>query len=100
MLKIKTKYQRLNREEKKEAREKFYKTEFGQSLKPRFTRLLVVSILLFIYAIVLLLEAIIKHGSIWGYISSLIIFIFAIVFLIGRQKVISQKVNNYLIKKK
>lgn len=97
---IKTKYQSLNRQERKDAREKFYETDFGKTLKPRFTRLLVVSVLLFIYAIVLFVEALIKHGSIWGYVSSIIIFIFAIVFLIGRQKIISQKVNNYLIKKK
>lgn len=97
---IKTKYQRLNRQERKDAKEKFYETDFGKTLKPRFTRLLIVSILLFIYSIVLFLEAIIKNSSIWGYISSIIILIFAIVFFIGRQKVISQKVNNYLIKKK
>ena len=97
---IKTKYQQLSKKEKKIVREKFYETDFGKSLKPRFTRLLIISILLFIYSFILILEALIKHNSIWSYVSSFIILIFALVFFFGRREIINQKVNNYLIKMK
>lgn len=97
---IKNKYQRLNKKERKEAREKFYATEFGQEQKARFNRILLVSVLLFIYGIYLLIETIIKANSIWGYVSATTMFIFALVFAIGRHKVIIKNVNDYLIKKK
>ncbi len=97
---MQTKYERLDKNSRKKARIEFYNTPFGKTLKPRFTRLLTIAILLIIYGICLIIEAIIKKGSIWSYISAIIIFIFAIVFLVGRQRVIIKKVNDYLIKKK
>lgn len=97
---IKNKYQRLNHEEKKKAREDFYKTDFGKEQKPRFDRLLMVSILLFLFSIYLLIDAIIKKDSIFAYIATFILFIFSAVFFIGRHKVIVKNVNSYLIKKK
>lgn len=97
---IKNKYQRLTKQERKEAREKFYSTNFGKEQKSRFNRLLLISILLFIYSLYLLIDTIINHGSIWTYVLSGFIFIFALIFLIGRHKVIVKNVNDYLIKKK
>lgn len=97
---LKNKYQRLSPKEKKEARLKFYETSYGKQIKPRFNRLLIVSVILFFYATYLLIDAFIKNSSIWNYIASIIIYIFFLVFFIGRHKIIVRDVNNYLIKKK
>lgn len=97
---IKNKYQRLSYEEKRKAREDFYKTDFGKEQKPRFNRLIIVSILLFLFSIYLLIDAIIKKDSIFAYTAAILLFIFSAVFFIGRHKVIVKNVNSYLIKKK
>ena len=96
---LKNKYQRLTKEEKKEACQKFYQTEFGKKMKPVFKRLLIISILLFIYALVLVLDSLLKKGSIWNYVAAILVASCAFVFLIGRHKIIVRDVNNFLISK-
>lgn len=97
---LKNKYQRLSRDEKKKAREDFYQTNDGKALRYRFTRLLIVSILLILYGMFLIIETLVKHGSIFGIVSGILLFVFAFVFLIGRHKLIVDRVNKYLLKKK
>lgn len=97
---LKNKYQRLSRDEKKKAREDFYKTNDGKALHYRFTRLLIVSVLLILYGLFLIIETLVKHGSIFGIVSGILLFVFALVFLIGRHKLIVDRVNKYLLKKK
>lgn len=96
---VKNKYQRLNKDERKEARLKYYETEIGKVNKGRFTRLLWFGILSFIYSGVLIMDTIINKHSPWNYCLAGVMFIFALVFLIGREKIIIRNVNEYLIKK-
>ena len=97
---LKTKYQRLNKEEKKEATLKYYQTKAGQENKLRFFRLLMLGILLIIYSFGLLIYNYMeKNNSLWDYIWCAIIFIFGLVFIIGRYKIKIKKVNDYLTKK-
>lgn len=97
---LKNKYQRLNKEERKKAKEDFYKTEFGKSKKAIFNRILIYSILIILYGIILTIVGLIKHSSIWNYIAVILLFTCAFVLLIGRYKIIVRDVNNYLIKNK
>lgn len=97
---IKNKYQRLNKEERKKAREDFYKTDLGRNLKVRFNRLLIVSILLTLYSAYIFVDTFLNNGSLFGYSAGVLVLIFAFVFLIGRHKLIIEKTNSYLIKKK
>lgn len=97
---LKNKYQRLTKEEQKKAREAFYQTKTGQILKVRFTRLLITSLLLLIYGSYLIIDAIMKDARIFGITSGIILYIFSFVFLIGRHKLIIDKVNKFLIEKK
>ncbi len=97
---LKNKYQRLTKEEQKKTREAFYQTKTGQILKVRFTRLLITSLLLLIYGSYLIIDAIMKDARIFGITSGIILYIFAFVFLIGRHKLIIDKVNKFLIEKK
>ena len=96
---IKNKYQRLNKKERKDARLKYYETELGKVNKGRFTRLLWFGILSFIYSGVLILDTIINKHSPWNYSLAGVMFIFGLIFIIGRKKIIIRNVNEYLIKK-
>lgn len=97
---MKTKYQTLSKEEKKEAVLKYYNTEQGKENKARFTRLLIIGILCIIWGIVIIIDTIIQDGALWEYISAILVIGFGFVFLIGRAKIKARDVNNYLTKKK
>lgn len=93
-------YRDFSKEEKKQIRVEFYKTDFGKINKPRMTRLLIISLLLLIYSIYLFLDTLLNDGNIWGYVSMILILVFSIVFFIGRQKIFYRDLNNYLKKRK
>lgn len=92
----KYKYQRLSKEEKKEAKTKFYETEQGKLLKQRFKRILIYSIILILFGIYMLVEAYTKKNSYAQYVYGTILIIFGIGFLISRSYVLMRKVNEYI----
>ena len=96
----KNKYQKLTKEEKAHARARYYKTPTGSANKIRFTRLLICGILCLGYSLFLVIWTLIKKENFWNYILAGTMFIFGLIFLIGRGKIISRNVNNYLGKNK
>ena len=95
----KYKYQRLSKEERKEAKLEFYQTEQGIELKSRFKRILIYSIALILFGIYLIVEAFIKKDSIAQYVYGGIVTLFGIDFLVSRSYVIMKKVNEFIITK-
>ena len=95
----KYKYQRLTKEEKSDALEKFYQTELGINLKQRFKRILIYSIVLITFGIFLIINTYIKKDSNINYIYASLLIIFGIFFLIARRYVIMIKVNDFITKK-
>lgn len=96
----KNKYQRASKEEKRVAREEFFKTNFGQEQKKRLNRLLLYSALLLICAIYFTVENILNENSISTYVLCGFFVLFAIAFVVGRNYVIVKCVNEYMINKK
>lgn len=96
----KYKYQTLSKEEKKKVTDKYFNTNEGLELKKRLNRVLIYSIILFLFGLYLLIEEIIKNDSIAQYIYSSILMIISIVFLLFRRKLILEHVNDYLVTKK
>lgn len=96
----KYKYQRLSKEEKKEAKLEFYQTEQGIELKSRFKRILIYSIALILFGIYLIVEAFIKRDSTAQYVFGGIVTLFGVGFLISRSYIIMKKVNEFLTKSK
>ena len=96
----KYKYQRLSKDEKKEAKNNFYQTEQGIELKKRFNRILIYSIILILFGIYLLVEAYIKKDSYAQYVYGSILILFGIGFLISRGHVMMKKVNEFITKPK
>ena len=96
----KNKYQRSSKEEKKKAREAFFNTEYGKSLKTRLNRLVIYSVLLIACAIYFVIDNIINENSVTNYILAGFFVIFALIFLYGRHYVIVKNANDYMIKNK
>lgn len=96
----KYKYQRLSKDEKKEAKNNFYQTEQGIELKKRFNRILIYSIILILFGIYLLVEAYIKKDSYAQYVYGSILILFGIGFLISRGHVMMMKVNYFITTRK
>lgn len=94
------KYQKLTKEEKKKAKVEFYQTTQGIELKARFKRIIIYSIILLIFGLYLLIEAIIKDNSYAQYIYASILIIFSIGFIILKYYIEMIKVNDYLTKPK
>lgn len=94
------KYQKLTKEEKKKAKVEFYQTTQGIELKTRFKRIIIYSIILLIFGLYLLIEAIIKDNSYAQYIYASILIIFSIGFIISKFYAEMIKVNDYLTKPK
>ncbi len=96
----KNKYQRANKEEKKKARDGFFKTEFGAVQRKRLNRLLIYSALLVACAIYFIIDNAMNENLISTYVLSGFFFIFAGIFVWGRHYVIVKNVNEYMIKTK
>lgn len=94
------KYDRLTKEEKRKAKEEFFNTERGKSLKIRFNRIFIYGIILFVFGIILLVEAIIKKDSVAQIIYGSILILFGISFIIGRFIILRKQVNDFITKKK
>lgn len=95
----KYKYQTLTKEEKQKAKNDFYQTDNGKNLKKRFDRLFLYSILLTMFAIYIVISAIIKDDEFYNYIYGISLFVMAIIFLIGRYKIYLENINNFIVKK-
>lgn len=95
----KYKYQTLTKEEKRKAKNDFYRTDNGKNLKKRFDRLFLYSILLTMFAIYIVISAIINDDAFYNYIYGISLFVMAIIFLIGRYKIYLENINNFIVKK-
>ena len=95
---LKNKYQRMSKDEKKELKEKYYKTMEGTRIKYRLFNSKLYASLLFIWAIINTIIMITKKD--YSFINiTLIIFSssFAVLFTIFAHKIESEKLNSYAI---
>ena len=93
---LRLKYYSLTKEEKYKLKTDFYNTEYGNSLKTRLNRLLLTGILGILFSIYLL----IWPSNKWDIVTSIILIIASIIFIIGSYKVRINKINTYLTTKK
>ena len=96
---MKNKYQRMNKEEKKELIGDYKKTEFGKNYLFRLKRLLIIGIVGIAFAILEFLVAYFNKDDIWDYISSGLLLIISIVFIIGSIRLKGKQLNKYALKR-
>ena len=96
---MKNKYQRMNKEEKKEIQNKYYATNEGKAMKNRLIRLSIIGIMGILFSIYLIYSNYTQDGnSIWQYIMSGILIIASLIFIIGSINIRSKVLNKYAIK--
>ena len=96
----KNKYQRAPKEERRKAREAFFKTEFGAVQKKRLNRLIIYSVLLVACAIYFIVDNIMNENTVSNYVLAVFFIIFAAIFIYGRHYVIVKNTNDFMIKNK
>lgn len=96
---LKTKYQRMSKEDKKTAREKYYATPSGKAMKKTLRNGLICSILCFLVGAYLIYDAFVNTNKLLDQIYGIVTFIFGIIFLLAYYKIRSKKVNDFLTKK-
>lgn len=95
---MKTKYQRMKKEEKKKLLEEYKKTEKGKYVMAKLRNVIIIGILSYIYAIYLLLTA--SKENIWTYISAGSLLIAGCIFIVASLKLKQKSLNYFAIKKK
>lgn len=95
---MKVKYLRLNKEERKEARDKFFATEQGIKSKKSLNRSLICSILCMLFSIYLLIDAFKNTHETFDYIYGVCIAIISIMMFMFYLKIRVTVINNYLTK--
>ena len=74
----------------------FSQTEFGKKQMPRLKRIIIYGILLLLFSIILLIEAIIKHKDIFQYVAAAILFVFGLIFIIGERRILNNNLIDYI----
>ena len=92
----KLKYYYLSKEEKKELKNKFYQTELGIKINHLLLRLIIIGIIGILYSIYLF----IFRTNIYELITSIILLIISLIFILSTFKIRINKLNAYLVKKK
>ncbi len=88
------KYYSLNKDEKKELKDKFYETDTGKVVKFHLNRLLITGIFGLIFGIIL----IIINKSIWEIVLGVSLIGISLFFIISSFWVRINKINDYLVK--
>ena len=93
---LRLKYYSLTKEEKQTLKEKFYNTEFGNSIKLRLNRLNMTGLIGVLFSIYLFVTA----NNKWNIVYATILLLASIFFIISSHKVRIKKLNDYLVKTK
>ena len=94
---VKTKFMRMSCEERKKAKERYFATDEGSSLKTRVNRLVIYSVLLIAFGIYVIIDSINNNDTSLQLIYGIGLIIVAAILFIGRYFVIAKKVNDFLI---
>ena len=97
---MKNKYQRMNKEEKKQCKEFYYNTPKGKEMRKRLNRLTIIGIIGVLFSIFLVISGYISEEIGWAtWVMSAILLIFSIIFIVGAIRLRSQCLNQYAISK-
>ena len=95
---MKTRYQKLTKEEKKNIKNEYYNTEIGKTQKYRFIKLYIYGIMgLFISAY--LIYDNLKTNYFWEYSLAGLLILASLFFIIGSYLIRRKSLNNYTLKK-
>ena len=96
---MKNKYQRMNKEEKKNCRDLYYQTEKGKEMKGRFLRLNIIGTIGILFSVFLVVHGYIANEINWAtWTMAIILFGFSVVYIVGAAILKGKCFNNFAIK--
>ena len=96
---MKIKYYRLSKEERKEYKDKFYKTKAGKKLKKYSTISYVADILLIILGIYYIIDTYINKTNKLFYYYGALVIVLGLILTISVYKLRVNKINDFIVKK-
>jgi peptidoglycan/LPS O-acetylase OafA/YrhL len=96
---MKTKYERMNKDEKKKIVNEYKKTEKGLEMMKRLTRLNIIGVLGILFAIYLYIDGY-KNLEWLDYLAIIPLFLASCLFLLMSYKLRKKVLNQFAIKKK
>lgn len=97
---MKIKYLRLNKKERKDAKNKFLNTDTGKYVKKKINSSILCSILCIIFAVYLIIDSFINNKLLIEKIYSFITLGFGIALLVATHRIYIRKINDFIVKKK
>ena len=95
---MKNKYQRMNKEEKKELKKAFYQTAKGKELKMRYIRLIIIGLIGIAFSIFMIVDGSLKNGLVWHeWLVIAVLSIFSLVFIFSPLKLQADTLNWYAV---
>ena len=96
---MKNKYQRMNKEQRKNIKDKYFNTEDGKSMYNRLMRLIITGVIGIFFSIYLIYSNYTTDGNnIWQYIMAGILIIASIIFILGSIKIRLKVLNKFALK--
>ena len=97
---MKNKYQRMNKEEKKQCKSFYYNTLKGKEMRVRLNRLVVLGVIGIAFAIFLIISGYLSNEINWAtWTMAIILIIFSLIFIFGSIRLRVKCLNLYAIKK-
>jgi len=96
---MKNKYQRMNKEEKRNCKEKYYATAKGKEMKKRFIRLNLIGIGGILFSAFLIISGYMSqelNWATWG--MAMVLTFFSLIYLIGSFIIKGKCLNSFAIK--
>lgn len=91
---MKTKYQRMTKEEKKDVVEQYKKTEKGAYLLSKLKNVLIIGVFSYLYSIYMMITA----ENIWNYIGAGSLFIAGCVFVVASIRLRRKYINQFAVR--
>jgi len=100
VIKMKNKYQRMTKDEKKNCRESFYKTTKGKEMKMRFQRLTVLGVIGILFSAFLVVSGYVSNEINWTtWLMAIVLTIFSIIYILGAFFLSRKCFNDFAVKK-
>lgn len=96
---MKTKYERMNKDEKKKTLENYKKTDLGRGMMARLTRLVIIGILGILYSVFLFVSSF-KDLKWTDYLVIVPLLLISIFFIVMAFRLKKKVLNQFAIKKK
>ena len=94
---MKTKYQKLSKDEKKNIKKEFLATKKGGNVNHNLKRARICALLCIIYSLYLIIDYLLKKENISGLVSAFILLAFGIFSIIYSHIIFAKSINDYLI---